>query len=212
MRRVVSVWLPTPPIGRPGRPEEEGRGAAPNPAKGATPLGTHLLRGVGGRGRPRRLQRLCRPLPPTPLNGIKGGTPPCGSRAEPWPSPAGGALRAAGGARSAGRAVDRRHRQHASAWRRDKAAARSGVATERQGWPPVPPSPTPPPSRTRSLGLAMAVWCRRVRTSWRISRSRHCACRPMSWRTCGCWGSSGLAPWPPPPARPWCGGSGRCWR
>jgi protein ImuB len=39
MRRVVSVWFPTPPTAHPGQPErEEGRGAAPNPAKGRRPL------------------------------------------------------------------------------------------------------------------------------------------------------------------------------
>lgn len=48
MRRVVSVWFPTFPTDRLGR-LEQGRGAAPNPAKGRRPL-EPLIEGCGEQG------------------------------------------------------------------------------------------------------------------------------------------------------------------
>ena len=107
------------------------------------------------------------------------------------------ALRAAGRRRSAGRAVDRRHRQHASAWWRDRAAARPGAA----GWPPRgsprgPRSrtrrarPTPWPGSARGDGRAAGG---RGRTALADLPSRRCGCRRTPLTACVCWGSSGSA-------------------
>ena len=66
-------------------------------------------------------------------------------------------------ARSAGRTLDRRHRQHTSAWRGNAAAARSGQSAEfAKVWPRAPPLPTPRLSRMRWPGLALAAWCPRA--------------------------------------------------
>jgi hypothetical protein len=67
MRRVVSVWFPTLPTDRLRR-LEEGRGAAPNPAKGRGPW-NHDLGDLGERGATRSVAtRESPPSPPNPLN------------------------------------------------------------------------------------------------------------------------------------------------
>jgi protein ImuB len=75
MRRVVSVWFPLQPPGQPWQPEE-GRGSAPNPAKGRRPLEPRDWVG-GQQGATRRLTGHSSPLLTThPISGIKGGVAP----------------------------------------------------------------------------------------------------------------------------------------
>ncbi len=83
MRRVVSVWFPTLPTDRLRRPEE-GRGAAPNPAKGGPPLAPRYSVG-GQKGATATVDGSgCPLLIHLPINGIKGAV---GSFAGPGQSP-----------------------------------------------------------------------------------------------------------------------------
>ena len=216
MRRVVSVWFPTLPTDRFRRPEEgqgtalnpQRAGGPLNPFMDVVPRADRLWWGSGQRPDLPMVTVTARVITAVNAEAAALGLRPGMKLAQAQAlvpglavhdaDPAGDAallrrlaewclryapLAAAG---SAGWAVDRCHRQHPSAWRRDPAAARSGVAgCSARDWWRGRPLPIRRLSRMRWPGLAPAAWCRRGPMSWPGSRSRRCACRPRCWPICG---------------------------
>ncbi len=84
MRRVVSVWFPTFPTDRCGRPEK-GQGSALDPQRGQAPFDPITLRGLGGRGASQSVVTSVMPpsLPNPLISGSKGPAPWRGSGPRP---------------------------------------------------------------------------------------------------------------------------------